>query len=95
MARITYPNAGTPVAVYWEDIYEDVVGNPDAAVTAERVSIGYYLGRKRKGKRWYIITSTTRESWTAGSGTEDQSGWCAYPVGAVVKLIPLKEVSAE
>ena len=90
MARIKYPAPGTPVAVYWEDIYEDVVGDPDAAETAERVSYGIYMGRRKKNGRVFLVTSTTREGWEAGL-YGDGSGWCSYPVGTVVKMVPLSE----
>lgn len=90
MARIKYPEPGTPVAVYWEDIQEDVVGDPDAAETAERLTIGIYMGRRKKNGRFYLITTTTVEGWEARK-YGDQSGWAAYPIGAVVKLVPLAE----
>jgi hypothetical protein len=93
MSRIKYPEAGTPVAVYWEDIQEDVVGDPDLAETAERISYGIYMGRKRKGKRWFIVTSTTLEGWESRK-YGGQSGWCSYPVGAVVKVVPLVDPEA-
>jgi hypothetical protein len=90
MARIKYPKPGTPVAVYWEDIQEDSVGDPDSAETAERISFGLYMGKKKKGGRLYLTTTTTVEGWEARKYGE-QSGWCAYPVGAVVKLVTLSE----
>ena len=90
MPKTKYPKPGTPVAVYWEDIYEDVVGDPDAAGTAERVSYGIFMGKRKTNGRQFIVTSTTREGWEAGKYGE-QSGWCAYPIGAVVKMVPLAE----
>jgi hypothetical protein len=43
MPRLKYPPPLTRVEVEWEDIYEDVVGDPSTARTAHRITTGYFL----------------------------------------------------
>ena len=87
MPRLKYPPPLTQVEIEWEDIYEDVVGDPSSAKTAHRVTTGYFLKKTRKKGRTIVVTCTTLEVDDEGKRSAgDQSGWCSYPVGAIIEI---------
>ena len=89
MPRLKYPPPLTRVEVEWEDIYEDVVGDPSTAKTAHRITTGYFLkkARSKKSRRTMVVTCTTLDIDDEGKRSAgDQSGWCSYPVGAVIAI---------
>lgn len=72
---------GDLIEVYWADIYEDVTGNPDNAGLAARISVGYFWDvGKSQGLRC-LVTSTTKDNESS-----DQSGWCCYPFGTILRI---------
>jgi hypothetical protein len=92
--RLKYPKPGSLIAIYWEDIYENIVGDPDEAETAERITYAVYLGKKRKGNRWQITTTYTLEGWE-DKDYGSQSGWTSYPVGAIARIEVIAEVAVK
>jgi hypothetical protein len=71
---------GDLIEVHWVDIYEDVIGDPERADVAPRISIGYFWAIKPG----VFVTTTTMDSEATG-----QNGYCAYPLACVtlVKMI--------
>jgi hypothetical protein len=89
MPRLKYPPPLTRVEVEWEDIYEDVVGDPSTARTAHRITTGYFLKktRSKQSQRTIVVTCTTLEIDDEGKRKAgDQSGWCSYPIGAIIAI---------
>ncbi len=75
---------GDLVEVHWWDILEDSVGDVKTASVGERVSFGIFWEMKDTCDTPALVTTTTIDKVNTG-----QSGFCAYPLGAVkdIKLI--------
>lgn len=87
MPRLKYPPALTLCEIEWEDINEDGLGDASAAKTAHRCTVGYFLKKTRHRNRTIVVTCATLEIDEEGKrSASDQSGWCSYPVGAIVSI---------
>jgi len=72
---------GDLIEVKWLDIFEDPVGNPDAASVATRLSIGYFWGLAESAGVTAFVTTTTIDNVDEGT-----NGYCCYPLSIIVSL---------
>lgn len=77
---------GDPITVYWEDICDDVTGDPSNPSPVHRKTIAHFWSLITIKERPYLVTTSTMDS-----DISDQSGYSIYPIGTIIKVTPFKK----
>ncbi len=73
-------NRGDEIKVHWVDVHENPVGDPDYPTIPYRKSLGIFWAYQVLRGVECLVTTTTEDEET------HDSGFCAYPLGVVVKI---------
>lgn len=76
---------GDLIKITWLDCTEESTGNPETGKCIERVSYGLFWAQEPRGGHETLVTTTTIDP-----DGPHQSGWCAYPIGMVLKTEVIK-----